>query len=71
MRKKMSATEKRSVMIGVKVQPEIKEKLKYLAKREDKQLSTFINEILLKEIEETFKHAKIDWDKLSAEERNY
>lgn len=69
MRKKLSYDEKRSNIIGIKVKPETKKKLTYIAKREGKQLSTYIDEELVKLIDQYLKIAHIDWNKLSDEEK--
>lgn len=69
MRKKMTPDVKRNKQIGIKVQTKTKEQLTYIAKREDTPLSTVINSILTEYVENYFKIAKIDWDKLTLEEK--
>ena len=69
MRRKMTEDVKRSKIIGIKVQVKTKEQLDYIAKREGTTLSTVTNDILVKYIEDYFKIAKIEWDKLPPEER--
>lgn len=69
MRKKLPDNEKRKNIIGIKVKDETREQLKYIAGREGHKLSTCIDIILRKQIEEYFELHKIDWDKLPKEER--
>lgn len=61
----MSANVKRNIFIGIKVQTETANKLKYIAVREGKPLSTFIYDLLTLYIDYYFKIAKIDWEQLS------
>lgn len=70
MRKRITAEEKRSEIIGVKVKTETKRKLKYIAKRDCTQLSTYIDTILVKHIDEYFNHAHINWENLSEKEKD-
>ena len=65
----MTPDVKRNKQIGIKVQTKTRKQLDYIAKREDTPLSTVINTILVEYIENYFKIAKIDWDKLTPEER--
>ena len=69
MRKKLPIDEKRNKIIGVKVKEETRQKLQYIADREGQPLSTCIDIILRKEIEEYFELHKIDWDTLPPEEK--
>lgn len=69
MRHKMEIDEKRSKQIGVKVQIRTRKQLEYIADREDSTLSTLIDSILKDYINNYLRIAKIDWDKLSPEER--
>lgn len=69
MRKKISADEKRNKIIGIKVKEETRQKLKFIAKREATQLSTYIDRLLVKHIDEYFSHAHIDWNTLSEDEK--
>ena len=69
MRKKMTPDVKRNKQIGIKVQTKTRKQLDYIAKREDTPLSTVINKILVEYINNYFKIAKIDWEKLTPEER--
>lgn len=69
MRKKLPENEKRRNIIGVKVKDETRRQLEYIAGREGHKLSTCIDIILRKQIEEYFELHKIDWDKLPPEER--
>lgn len=69
MRRKMNEKEKRAVILGIKVKPEIKEKIKYIANREATTISTYINNKLNEEIEKYFQIAKIDWESLTPAER--
>lgn len=69
MRKKLPLDEKRSKIIGVKVKEETRQQLQYIADREGHPLSTCIDIILRKQIEEYFELHKIDWDALPLEEK--
>ncbi len=69
MRKPIEQEHKRSVIIGIKVKQETKQKLEYLAARDGATLSTFINDLLLLDIENHFRCAKIDWNTLPEEEK--
>lgn len=69
MRHKMEINEKRSKQIGVKVQIRTRKQLEYIADREGSTLSTLIDNILKGYINNYFKIAKIEWDKLPPEER--
>ena len=67
MRKKLIPEEKRSIIIGIKVKPEVKEKLTYLSEAEATKLSTYINNILEEHIKTVTKICKIDWNKIKSE----
>ena len=69
MRKKINPTENRNNIIGIKVKIETRNKLEYIADREGKTLSTYINDVLTKNIEDYLSIAKINWDELSPEEK--
>lgn len=69
MRRKLSHEEKRSNIIGIKVKPETKRKLTYIAKREGTQLSTYVDTELVKLIDQYFRIAHIDWENLPEEEK--
>lgn len=69
MRKKLASEEKRSNIIGIKVKPETKRKLNYIAKREGTQMSTWIDGELVNLIEKYFSIAHINWDDLSEDEK--
>lgn len=69
MRKKLAYGEKRSNIIGVKVKPETRLKLEWIARKEATKLSSYIDEQLREHIETYFKYNHIDWDSLSDEER--
>ena len=69
MRKKLAPDIKRNRQIGIKVQSKTKEQLEYIAGREDLTLSTLINMILVDYINNYFKIAKIEWDKIPEEEK--
>ena len=69
MRRKLPIDEKRSKIIGIKVKDETRQKLQYIADREGHTLSTCIDIILRKQIEEYFELQKIDWDTLPPEEK--
>lgn len=69
MRKRMSENEKRNKLIGIKVQTKTRQKLEYIADREQVTLSTLINDILVDYIENYLKIAKIDWKKVPPEEQ--
>ena len=63
MRKKINTEEKRSVIIGIKVKQETKDKVKYLSEAEAETISTYINRILEAHIETYTKLHKINWKK--------
>lgn len=69
MRRKLPESEKRRNIIGIKVKDETRQQLQYIADREGHKLSTCIDIILRKQIEEYFELHKIDWDKLPPEEK--
>lgn len=69
MRHKMGIDEKRSKQIGIKVQIKTRKQLEYIADREGSTLSTLIDAILKDYINNYFKIAKIDWNKLPSEEK--
>lgn len=69
MRRKMTEDVKRNKIIGIKVQTRTKEQLEYIAEREGTTLSTVTNDILVKYINDYFRIAKIDWDKLPEDEK--
>lgn len=69
MRKKLADGQKRSNIIGVKVKPETRQKLEYIARREATKLSSYIDELLNEHIKDYFSHAHINWDELSQEEK--
>lgn len=69
MRHKMGINEKRSKQIGIKVQIKTRKQLEYIAKREDLTLSTLIDAIIKDYINNYFRIAKIDWEKIPPEER--
>ena len=64
MRKKLPAEQKRSNIIGVKVQLQTRKQLEYIAKREAETLSTTIDKILRDYINNYFEIAKIDKNNL-------
>lgn len=68
MRKKLNSDIKRSVIIGVKVKQETKDKIKYLSDAEGDAMSTYINNILENHIEERTKFGKIKWEEVFKEE---
>lgn len=69
MRKKLPPGEKRNRIIGIKVKDETRQKLEYIAGREGKTLSTYIDVVLNLNIENYFKENKIDWENMSPEQR--
>lgn len=69
MRKRISDNEKRSKIIGIKVKDETRRKIKFIANRECAQLSTYIDSLLVKHINEYLSHAHIDWEKLTDDEK--
>ena len=69
MRRKLPTEIKRNSPIGIKVQNETRKQLDYIASREATTLSTLINNILVKYVEDYLKIAKIDWDNLTEEEK--
>ena len=69
MRKKLPIDEKRSSIIGVKVKPETRAQLEYIAAREAEKLSTHIDRILKAHIQQYFSTYRIKWDELTPEER--
>lgn len=54
---------KRTSTIGIKVKPITKEQIEFISEREARPMSTQINIILEKYIEEYFKKEGIVWDK--------
>lgn len=70
MRKRLNAEEKRSVIIGIKVKKEIKEKIQYLSEVDDIGMSTYINKILENHIESITKLTPINWEEVLKERRN-
>lgn len=54
---------KRTSTIGIKVRPITKEQIEFISEREARPMSTQINIILEKYIEEYFKKEGIIWDK--------
>lgn len=69
MRKKLPKNEKRNKIIGIKVKNETRQQLEYIAGREGHTLSTCIDIILRKQIEEYFDLHKINWESLPPEEK--
>ena len=69
MRKKLPIDEKRNKIIGIKVKEETRQQLQYIADRDGHTLSTCIDIILRKQIEEYFELHKINWDALPPEEK--
>ncbi|MBQ7769335.1 MAG: hypothetical protein IJ403_10725 [Oscillospiraceae bacterium] len=69
MRRKMTSEEKRSIIIGIKVKPETRYKIEWIANREATKLSTYLDNWLKDHIETYFKYNHIEWDKLTDEER--
>lgn len=69
MRKKLPLDEKRNKIIGIKVKEETRQQLQYIADRDGHTLSTCIDIILRKQIEEYFELHKINWDALPPEEK--
>lgn len=69
MRRKMATEEKRSIIIGIKVKPETRKKIEWIANREATTLSTYLDEWLRDHIETYFKYNHINWDKLPIEEK--
>ena len=69
MRRKMEQGQKRNQLIGIKVLEKTRKQLEYIADREQKTLSSVINDILLEYIENYFKIAKIDWETIPSDEK--
>ena len=69
MRRKLAADVKRNSQIGIKVKTITKEQLEYIAGREDLTLSSLINMILIEYINNYFRIAKIDWNKIPEDEK--
>ena len=69
MRRKLPEEIKRNSPIGIKVLNETRKQLDYIAEREAMTLSTLINTILVKYVEDYLRIAKIDWDNLTEEEK--
>ena len=69
MRRKMGPEEKRNSQIGIKVLTKTKKQLEYIAERDQITLSTLINSVLIKYVEDYFRIAKIDWDNLPEDEK--
>lgn len=64
MRNKLNPKEKRSVITGIKVKPDVEEKLIYLSEADLTQLSTYINNILENHIKIITNIGKVDGDKV-------
>lgn len=67
MRKKLPNGMKRDKIIGIKVTEATKKQLEYIAKRECTTLSTTIDNILQKHIDNYFAIAQIDKTKIDSE----
>ena len=65
MRRKLPEEQKRSNIIGVKVQLQTRKQLEFIAKREAETLSTTIDRILKEYINNYFEIAKIDKNNLT------
>lgn len=61
MRQKLKEENKRSTIIGIKVDKATKAKIAYIADRDAKTMSTYINDLLVKHIEEYTRMTKTDW----------
>lgn len=61
MRQKLKEENKRSTIIGIKVDKSTKAKIAYIADRDAKTMSTYINDLLVKHIEEYTRMTKTDW----------
>lgn len=64
MRRKMGQSEKRRIMIGVKVDEATKRKIEKIAEREAEPTSTYIYNLLKKHIDEYEKIAKLNLDEI-------
>ena len=62
MRKKLTAEDKRSIIIGGKVTPKVRKQVQYLADREAEKVSTYIAELIEQRIEQFTKDTKINWE---------
>ena len=69
MRRKLNSNEKRNNYIGIKVQSKTRKQLEFIAKRDVTPISTLIDTVLKKYIEDYFKIAHINWEELSPEEK--
>lgn len=70
MRKRLNENDKRSVIIGIKVRPDIKAKIQYLSEAEDEGMSTYINRILENHIRNRTKFENIKWEDIIKERCN-
>lgn len=68
MRPKVSDKERRTIMLGVKVNPITKKQVEYMAKAQAEPVSTFIYNLIQAEIDKYTKITKIDWSKEFGEE---
>lgn len=68
MRKKLPEQEKRSQHIGIKVKKITKQKLEFIADREDRPLSTQIDIILTSYVENYLKKNKLNWSEYAPQE---
>lgn len=64
MRKRLNEKEKRSVIIGIKVKKELKDKIQYLSEVDDIGMSSYINKILENHIENITKLTPINWNEI-------
>lgn len=69
MRRKMTADEKRNSPIGIKVKTETRKQLDYISEAEGHTLSTYIDIVLRKHIEDYLSSHNINWDTISDEEK--
>ena len=69
MRKRLNEDDKRSVIIGIKVKKDIKEKIQYLSEVEDIGMSSYINKIIENHIKNRTKFENIDWETIMTERK--
>lgn len=70
MRKKLNPEDKRSKIIGIKVKPETYKKLCYIADMEAIKVSSYINELIERNIKIVTETHKINWEEALKEGRD-
>ncbi len=59
MRKKLPENEKRSCIIGIKVKPELKKIIEYMAERDQETMSSYLEKIIEREVKHNMQIAHI------------